>query len=218
MIFGLFLTLVVYIFMSKLKDFFKKDYLNPLLLSIIFIIAFLKLSNIPYESYKSGGDVINLFLTPATIALAIPLSRELKKLKKHLSAILAGVFVGVVTSGLSVFLINLIFKLEREHFMSFLPKSITTAIGIGLSETIGGIPSITVFAIIMTGIFGSIVCEFVFKAFKINDPIARGLALGSASHAVGTAKAVTLGDEIAAASSLGMVASGIVTVIFSMFL
>lgn len=218
MIFGLFLTLIVYVFMSKVKSFFKKEFLNPLLLSIIFIILFLKITNISYESYKVGGDVINLFLTPATIALAIPLSRELKKLRRHLDAILAGVVVGVVTSGLSIFAINIIFDLEREHFMSFLPKSITTAIGIGLSETIGGIPSITVFAIIMTGIFGSIVCEFVFKAFKIKDPIAKGLSLGSASHAVGTAKAVTLGDEIAAASSLGMVASGIVTVIFSMFL
>lgn len=218
MIFGLFLTLIVYVFMSKLRDVLKKDYLNPLLLSIIFIVLFLKFSNISYESYKVGGDVINLFLTPATIALAIPLSKELKKLRKHLDAILAGVIAGVVTSGLSIFAINIIFDLEREHFMSFLPKSITTAIGIGLSETIGGIPSITVFAIIMTGIFGSIVCDFVFKAFKINHPIARGLALGCASHAIGTSKAVKLGEEVAAASSLGMVASGIFTVIFSMFI
>lgn len=218
MIFGLYLTLIVYVSMSKLKGILKKDYLNPLLLSIIFIVVFLKLTNISYETYKVGGDVINLFLTPATIALAIPLSRELKKLRKHLDAILAGVLVGVVTSGLSIFVIKIIFSLEHEHFMSFLPKSITTAIGIGLSETIGGIPSITVFAIIMTGIFGSIVCDFVFKVFKINHPIAKGLALGCASHAIGTSKAVKLGDEIAAASSLGMVASGIFTVLFGMFI
>ncbi|PVY94940.1 putative murein hydrolase (TIGR00659 family) [Ezakiella coagulans] len=218
MILGILLTLIVYLLMNKLKAKTGKDYLNPLFLSIITIILILSFTKIDYESYKEGADVINLFLTPATIALAIPLRREMKKLKKHIKAILVGVVVGVITSGASIFLIKLVFNLEQEHFLSFLPKSITTAIGIGLSEAIGGIPSITVFAIIMTGIFGSIISNGIFKLFKIKNPIAQGLALGSASHAIGTSKAAEMGDEVAAASSLAMVASGIVTVIFGMFL
>lgn len=218
MTFGIFLTLAVFLMMNFVKQKTKIDLLNPLLLSIIFIIIFLKATNIKYEEYKIGADVINIFLTPATIALAIPLKKELSKLKKHLNSLMLGIMVGVLTSAASIILIKFIFTLEEHHYKSLLPKSITTAIGIGISESIGGIPSITVFAIIMTGIFGSIICNSIFKFLKITNPIARGLALGCASHAIGTAKAVELGELESAASSLGMVLSGIVTVVVSLFL
>ena len=218
MTFGIVLTLATFLFFSYVKSKLKWDFLNPLLLSIIFIVAFLKISKIEYETYKEGADVINIFLTPATIALAIPLKRELSKLKAHLHALMQGLVIGVLTSALTIMLIKVIFTLEEAHYKSLLPKSITTAIGIGISESIGGIPSITVFAIIMTGIFGSIICKSLFKIFNIKNPIAIGLSLGCASHAIGTAKAVEFGETEAAASSLGMVLSGIITVIVGMFL
>ena len=218
MTFGIVLTLCTFLFFSYIKKKTKLEILNPLLLSIIFIIGFLKVSKIEYQTYKEGADFINIFLTPAPIALAIPLKRELAKLKSHMYAIMQGILIGVLTSALTIMLIKFIFTLEDAHYKSLLPKSITTAIGIGISESIGGIPSITVFAIIMTGIFGSIISKAIFKAFKISHPLARGLSLGCASHAIGTAKAAELGEMEAAASSLGMVISGIITVIVGVFL
>ena len=218
MTFGIVLTLISFLFFSYIKNKSNLEFLNPLLLSIIFIVGFLKLSNIDYESYKEGADFINAFLTPATIALAIPLKRELAKLKIHLNSLMQGILIGVLTSALTIMLIKFAFALEEAHYKSLLPKSITTAIGIGISESIGGIPSITVFAIIMTGIFGSIICKAIFKVFKITNPIARGLSLGCASHAIGTSKAAELGEMEAASSSIGMVVSGLITVIVGMFL
>lgn len=186
---------------------------NPLLISIAIIIAFLLFFNIDYEEYNNGAKYLGYLLTPATMCLAVPLYEQLEILKKNVKAIMAGIISGVITSMSSILALSVIFNFSHTEYVTILPKSITTAIGIGISEELGGIVTITVAVIIITGIFGNMTAEFVCKMFKINEPIARGVAIGSSAHAMGTAKAIEMGPIEAAISSLTIAVAGIVTVV-----
>ncbi|NBI06823.1 LrgB family protein [Senegalia massiliensis] len=185
--------------------------LHPLLISITLIILVLSIFDIQLSSYEKGGDILSLFLGPVTVALAIPLYKQIELLKKHKMPILIGIFTGVLTSFISVVSLTKIFNYDIKMVYSLVPKSITTPIGIEVSQTIGGIPSITVVAIVITGIIGAIIAPLVCKIFKIDDKVARGIAIGTSSHAVGTAKAMEMGETEGAMSGLAMGISGLIT-------
>ncbi len=210
--FGVAVSLLAYIAGIQLKKKFKLSILNPLLVSIVLVIVFLITFDIDYESYSHGGKYISYFLTPATVCLAIPLYQQLDLLKKNFKAIMIGILTGVLTSLLSILVLSVIFKLSHELYVTLLPKSITTAIGIAVSEELGGINTITVAVIVLTGISGNVMGEGVCRMFKIKNPISVGLALGTSSHAIGTAKALELGEVQGAMSSLSIAVSGLLTV------
>lgn len=212
-LFGLILSLVAYEIGLRIKKKLKLAIFNPLLISIAIIIAFLLFFNIDYEEYNNGAKYLGYLLTPATMCLAVPLYEQLEILKKNVKAIMAGIISGVITSMSSILALSVIFNFSHTEYVTILPKSITTAIGIGISEELGGIVTITVAVIIITGIFGNMTAEFICKTFKINEPIARGVAIGSSAHAMGTAKAIEMGPIEAAISSLTIAVAGIVTVI-----
>lgn len=196
-----------------LKKRFKAAILNPLLIGIIAVIAVLLLLRVDYDSYNEGAQYISYLLTPATVCLAVPLYEQLTLLRKNFRAVVAGLISGVLASLVSVLLMALLFRLDHQQYVTLLPKSITTAIGMGVSEEMGGIVTITVAVIIITGILGNMIAEAVFKCFRIEEPIARGLALGNAAHAIGTAKAMELGPVEGAMSSLAIAVAGLLTVI-----
>ena len=156
---------------------------------------------------------MSYLLTPATVCLAVPLYEQLALLKKHLTAVICGIVAGVLASMVGVLICALVFGLEHELYVTLLPKSITTAIGMGVSEELGGIVTITVATIIVTGILGSVIADGVFALFRIEEPVARGLALGNASHAIGTAKAMEMGQVEGAMSGLAVAVAGLLTVV-----
>ncbi|MBQ7795030.1 MAG: LrgB family protein [Lachnospiraceae bacterium] len=211
--FGMFISVFAYIIGMWLKKKLGWGILNPLLVAIILVIAFLKGTGISYSEYNEGASYISYFLTPATVCLAIPLYKQLELLKKNFAAVIIGITSGVMASAASIFLMSLLFKLDHVYYVSLLPKSITTAIGMGVSEEAGGIVTITIVSIILTGIFGNIVGEAWFKLVGIKESIARGLALGTAAHAIGTAKALELGEVEGAMSSLSIAVAGLMTVV-----
>ena len=186
---------------------------NPLLISIVFTVLLLICCQISYDKYYEGAKYISYFLTPATVCLAIPLYEQFELLKKNVKAIMAGILAGVISSVLTVLVVSIMFGFTHEEYVTFLPKSITTAIGMGVSEQLGGYVSITVAVIIMTGVFGNVIGESVCRIFKITEPIAKGVALGSASHAIGTARAMEMGEVEGAMSSLSIAVSGLITVV-----
>jgi predicted murein hydrolase (TIGR00659 family) len=179
------------------------------------VIAFLLVFRVSYASYQASARYLSWFLTPATVSLAIPLYLQLERLKKNIKAILVSIFAGSLASMLSVLALSVLFQFSHAQYVTFLPKSITTAIGMGVAEELGGITAITVAVIIVTGIFGNIIGDAVCKALKITDPVAVGLALGTSAHAIGTAKAMELGETEGAMSSLAIVTAGIITVLLA---
>ena len=181
--------------------------------SIIVIILLLSVTGIDYEVYEEGAKYISYLLTPATVCLAIPLYEQISLLKKNYKAILLGILSGVLTSLLCVFAMAAILQLSHEEYVTLLPKSITTAIGIGVSEELGGYVTLTVAVIIITGILGNMIAETVCKVFKITEPIAKGVALGTASHAIGTARANEMGKTEGAISGLSIAVAGLLTVV-----
>lgn len=193
----------------------KKTGLNALLVAILLVVAFVLVLGIDVSTYQAKTTYISYFLTPATICLAIPLYEQMELLKKNLKAILIGIISGVITSLSSITILSLLFKLSHQELVSLLPKSITTAIGMGVSEELGGLVSLTVGAIIMTGVLGAVIAPFVLKLFHITHPIAKGIGIGSAAHAIGTSKAMELGEVEGAMSSLSIVISGLLTVILA---
>ena len=193
----------------------KKTGLNALLVAILLVGAFVLVLGIDVSTYQAKTTYISYFLTPATICLAIPLYEQMELLKKNLKAILIGIISGVITSLSSITILSLLFKLSHQELVSLLPKSITTAIGMGVSEELGGLVSLTVGAIIMTGVLGAVIAPFVLKLFHITHPIAKGIGIGSAAHAIGTSKAMELGEVEGAMSSLSIVISGLLTVILA---
>ncbi len=211
--FGVVISILGYVLGLVIKKKFKKGFLNPLLISVIFVIAVLLIFNIDYESYNQGAKYISYFLTPATVCLAIPLYQQLEMLKKNVKAVLIGISAGVLSSLGSVLGLSYLFHLTHVQYVTLLPKSITTAIGIGVSDELGGITTITVAVIIVTGVLGNVIAESICKLFRIKEPVAVGLAIGTSSHAVGTAKALELGEIQGAMSSLSIVVSGLLTVI-----
>lgn len=219
---GVTISLMAYMLGVFLKKRFRLAILNPLLISVVFTIVVLVIGGVDYETYSKGAAYLSWFLTPATVCLAIPLYEQMKLLKKNLRAVLAGITTGVLTSLTTVLALSLLLKLTHREYVTLLPKSITTAIGMGVSEELGGYVTITVAVIVITGVLGNIVGEPVCRLFKIKEPIARGVALGSAAHAIGTARAMEMGEVEGAMSSLSIAVAGVLTVIgasvFSCFL
>ncbi|MDO4261073.1 MAG: LrgB family protein [Eubacteriales bacterium] len=211
--FGFFLTLAGYWAAVKVSRRMKSTLCNPLLLSIIFIIAFLKIAGISYDSFDNGAKYINYFLTPSTVCLAVPLYRQLRLLKEYAFAILASIMAGTAACAAMIFGLSRLFLLEESIYASLVPKSITTAIALGMTEEMGGIAAVTIMAVFVTGILGAVIAGAVFKLFHIEEPVAQGLALGTASHAIGTSKALELGEIQAAMSSLAIAVTGVLTVI-----
>ena len=211
--FGAVLTIAAYLFGQWCKRKWKLPICNPLLIAVIVVISLLLGFHVQYDTYYEGAKYISYLLTPATVCLAIPLYRQLELLKTYPKAIFGGIIAGVLTAMVSVFALSLMFGLNHEQYVTLLPKSITTAIGMGISEKMGGIVTITVVVIIVTGILGNILADTICRLCKIEDPIAKGLAIGTSAHALGTAKAMELGEIEGAMSSLSIVVCGILTVI-----
>ncbi len=185
---------------------------NPLLIAITITIATLLITGIEYQDYNNGAKYLSYLLTPATVALAIPLYEQVKLLKSNLTAILIGIASGVLTSFISIFAMALLFRLGHTEYVTLLPKSITTAIGIGLSQELNGYVAITVSAIMITGLFGNIAGAAICRLFGIKHPVATGIAIGTASHVMGTAKAMEIGEIEGAMSSLSVAVAGCMTV------
>ncbi len=212
---GVVVSLLAYMLGVKLKKIFKVGILNPLLLSIVFTIVVLLVAGVDYNTYEQGAKYLSWFLTPATVCLAIPLYEQWELLKKHYKAVLLGIGSGVVTSLATTLLLAKCMGLTHKEYVTMLPKSITTAIGMGVSEELGGYVTITVAVIVVTGVLGNIMGEAVCKIFRITEPISKGLAFGSAAHAIGTARAMELGEVEGAMSSLAIAVTGIITVIMA---
>lgn len=213
--FGVVISLICYEIGVWLKKNLKLAIFNPLLVSIIFVIVFLLVSGIDYQSYNAGAKYLSYLLTPATVCLAVPLYEQVKLLKKNAKAILVGILSGAFSSAVCVLLFSLLFRLNHEQYVTLIPKSITTAIGMGISEELGGIVTITVAVIIITGVIGNVLAETICKLFHITEPIAKGIAIGSSSHALGTAKAIEMGEVEGAMSSLSIAVSGLLTVVIA---
>ena len=212
---GVVLSLLAYEIGMFIKNKTKKAIFNPLLISIVIVIVVLILFDIDYDSYNQSAKYISYLLTPATVSLAIPLYRQLKLLKQNFMAIILGILSGVLTSLISILGMSILFGLTHEEYVTLLPKSITTAIGMGVSEELGGYVTITVVVIIITGILGNIIGSFACNLFRITNPISKGLALGTSSHAIGTTKAMEMGEIEGAMSSLSIVVAGLMTVVLA---
>ncbi len=211
--FGVPLTLICYGIGLVAKDRLKLAIFNPMIISLVILIPVLKLANITYTDYAESTQLITYLLTPATICLAVPLYEKINALKDNIKAIAMGILSGVLTCMVSVYTICKLFSLDQKDFATLVPKSITTAIGMAISEELGGAVTITVIVIMVTGITGAIIPDLIFKLCKITDPIAKGLALGTASHVIGTSKALEYGTLEGAVSSLSIAVTGLLTVI-----
>ncbi len=214
--FGVFISVVTYEIGSLIKRKWKVAIFNPLLISIALIIVFLILFDVDYDTYDFGAQYLSYFLTPATVALAVPLYEQIEPLKNNWKAIIAGILSGALTSALCVLILSIVMGLDHKQYVTLLPKSITTAIGMGLSEELGGIVTITVAVIVVTGVIGNMFAEQICKLFHITDPVAKGIAIGSSAHAMGTAKAMEMGEIEGAMSSLSIAVSGLLTVVVSL--
>ena len=211
--FGLFLTLGLFYLARAVNKAAKREIFNPLLFASVSILVLLLVCAIPYEAYYTGAQHIDMLLTPATICLAIPLYRQYTLLRENFAAVLAGVCAGVIAHMLACSVLLVVFRLDAAQLATLLPKSITTAIGKSLSAELGGYPAITMATIMLTGQFGAVASPTLLKWFGVKHPLAQGLAIGTASHAAGTSRAVELGDIQGAASSLAIVVTGLLTVI-----
>ena len=212
MFFGVTLSLAAYAVGIIAKRGLKLFIFNPLLVAIALTIAVLLVAGIEYDAYNNSAKYLSYLLTPATICLAIPLYEQYKLLKKNFTAIIVGIASGVLTSLTTIFLMALLFKLGHYEYITLLPKSITTAIGIGLSQELEGYVSITVASIMITGLFGNIAGDIICKVCGIKHPVARGIAIGTSAHVMGTAKALQMGQIEGAMSSLSIAVAGCMTV------
>lgn len=212
-LFGILLSIIAFEIGVWINKKTRISLLNPMLIGIVLVIGFLLVCNVKYESYKLGGDYISFFLAPATVALAVPLYKQLDKLKANWLPILVGIFVGSVSSIISVIVLAKFAGISQNVLVSITPKSITIPMGIEVSRLLGGLPAITVASIMITGITGAIISPIVCKLCHITDPVAQGVATGTASHAVGTSRIMELGEVQGAMSSLSIGIAGIVTAI-----
>ena len=212
---GVALSIISYLIGVALKKKFNLGIFNPLLISIVISIIVLFIGKIDYNTYSEGAKYLSWLLTPATVCLAIPLYEEFELLKQNYRAVLFGLLAGTVTSLTTVFVLSKLCGLSHEEYVTLLPKSSTTAIGMGVSEELGGYVTITVAVIIITGVLGNMFGELVCKLFRITEPISKGLAFGASSHAIGTAKAIEIGEVEGAMSGLAIAVSGILTVALS---
>lgn len=213
--FGFVITIVIYYLSLYIKNKTKLSILNPLLVTTIIIVAILLVFNINYETYNIGAKYISYFLTPTTVCLAIPLYKQIKVLKKNVIGILSGILAGVIANAAVIVLLTKIFKMNNELGTSLLSKSITAPIAIGLTDELGGISSITVFAVVLSGIIGATIAPTIFKLLHIKDETAQGLACGTSAHGSGTTTALELGEIQGAMSGLAIIVTGLITTIIA---
>jgi len=211
--FGILITLIAYEIGLYLQGRTGLAILNPLLISTMLIISFLVITGIDYDSYNVGGKILTFFITPATVALALPLYRNFKLLVENLWPIFIGIIGGIIVNFISIYFLVKYTNLDEQLFYSLVPKSVTTPIGIELSSQIGGMPQITIAAIIISGLTGVIAGPIIFKVFRINDKVARGIAYGTTSHALGTTKAIEEGEVEGSMSGLSIGISGLLTAV-----
>ena len=186
---------------------------NPLLLGSIFVIVFLSLVQIPFGAYKESVSFLSYLLLPATVSLAVPLYEQWLPMKKNALAVLCGIAAGAFTSVACVIAMSWIMKLDPVLSASLMPKSVTSAIGAEVAEELGGIGSLAGARIILTGIVGNLSATALCRICKLRDPIARGVAIGTGSHAVGTARALQMGRVEGAVSSLSIAVAGVLTAV-----
>lgn len=216
--FGVALSVIMFGIGVKLQQKTKSAFCNPLIIAIVLVIGVLLVFRIPYDSYNVGGEIINMFLAPATACLAVSIYTKLSILKKYWLPIIVGCIAGSLASMLSVYGMCRLFGLDQSLTMSMIPKSVTTPIAISVVQAHGGVVPVTVVAVIFTGILGSITAPLLIKLFRVSDSVAAGLAIGACSHAVGTSKAIQIGEVEGAMSGLAIGICGIVTVLFSMLI
>lgn len=207
----IFMTLTFYMLFTWVQQKTKIALFNPVLFSMTSIIIILKLTGTTYETYMSGGRFISIFLGPATVALAMPLYKNWSILKERGLTLLIGIFVGTMVAITSVWFLSNLFNLNNDIILSLLPKSITTPIGMEVSRKIGGLPSLTVSIIVITGVIGNILGSFLFRLLHIKDPVAIGAALGTSAHAIGTSRALEIGEVEGAISGVSIGIAGLLT-------
>lgn len=213
--FGLFFGLLVFWASSKLSRKLKSNLANPLLIATVLVILFLVIFRVDYETFNQGASHLTYFLTPATVALAIPMYKQVSLLKKHMAAILISILCGIAANAACILALCMLFRLSPEIYHSLLPKSVTTAIAIGVSGEIGGVSSLTVASVVITGLFGSCIAKTVCRIFRIKNPVAIGLACGNSAHAIGTVAALDIGEIEGAMSGLTMVIAGVLTAVLA---
>lgn len=211
-LFGILISLIAYEIGVYINKRTKLSIFNPLLIAMAILIFLLTKLHIKYEDFNNGGQLISFFLYPATVALALPMYKKFTLFKENALSIFISILCGDVCGIVCIILLSKFFKLSDVLTKSLIPKSITTPIGMAISKELGGLPSITVVAIILTGVIGSIIGPSLYKIFIINDEVAMGIAMGTSSHAIGTAKSMELGEIEGAMSGLTMAVSGIITV------
>ena len=216
-IFGVTITIITYLFGVWLNNRFKSIFTTPLLVSTVLIISFLLVFKIPLENYKSGAVFIEMLIPPATTALALSIWKNVNLIKKNLLPIIVGCIVGAITSILCVIVLCKLFNIDEKIFLSLLPKSVTTAIAIQLTEEVGGIIPITSVAVFITGVFIGVTSPFLIKVLRIKNKVAAGIAMGTAGHAFATAKAIEIGEVEGALSGIAIGICGLATVFFMIF-
>lgn len=210
-VFGVLLSLIVYFLSIQIVEKVNHPLITPVIVSIALCLSFLKLLNIPVPMYQKGGDIITFFLGPMTIALSIPLYKQMHNLKKYFFPIIIGIGVGATTAILSTTFMAKIFGLDKSIIMSLAPKSTTAAIAIDISTAFGGNPALTIVLVTLAGLIGMTIGRSILKIFKISHPTAKGVALGTGSHALGTKLALEMGEEEGAMASLSIGTAGIIT-------
>lgn len=215
--FGAVLTIATFLLGRIIHKKTKFFLFSPLLVSITLCILTLLIVKIPYEKYLTGASWIGFFLTPSTVCLAVPLYEQFEKLKQNWYAILGGIICGVISNLLFIFLMSLFFKIGHTEYVSLLPKSLTTAIALALTDEFHGFVPVTVMMVIITGNIGNLFAPQLCRIFRIKDPVAKGVAIGTSSHALGTAKAIEMGDIEGAMSGLSIAVTGLLTVVFAPF-
>ena len=214
--FGIALTVLAYWLGTKAQKKTGLVVCNNIVIAVVLLIAVLTVFHIPYEAYYQGGSIINMLLGPATACMAVTIYAKLDLLKRNWLPVLLGCLAGVVTSVGSIWVMCRLFGLDAAITASLLPKSVTTPIAAAVSESHGGVASITVAAAIFTGILGNLLAPFLIRLFRVKDPLAAGLGIGACSHAIGTAKALELGETEGAMSGLAIGVCGIITAVLAL--
>lgn len=207
------LTIMAFGIGTFMQQRVKKAWCNPMLIACITLIVFLVLADVPYALYKEKTYALNYLMLPATVSLAIPLYEQWQLLKKNVLAIVCGIGAGAMTSVVCVLIMAWVFRMEPQYAVSLMPKSVTTAIGADVAVELGGIASLTAGVIILTGIVGNLLAVNLCRLFRITDPVAKGVAIGTSSHAIGTSKALEMGQVEGAMSSLAIALAGIMTAV-----
>ena len=215
-LFGIVLCVAVYGLATLLQQKLKTPVANPLMVSGAIIIFLLWALKIPLENFQKGGSVITMLLGPATVALAVSIYRQVEVLKKNFLPIVLGCLAGAIVSMVSAYTLAKLFGLDDSMLMSLLPKSVTTPIAMEISRQGGGVAAITVAAVVITGILGAVCAPLLIKLFRIREPVAQGVAIGACSHALGTSRAITIGEIQGAMSGIAIGVSGIITVFLAL--